>query len=298
MILLTGASGFIGSMLLKSLQETYGQANVVALSSQQIEGAVSVIHNNYQFDKDIFNTLGYNKIDTIIHAGAFTPKNANDANDLKRSNSNIYNTEFLLNANLPNLQKIIYLSAIDVYGHEDTITENTIEKPVSMYGYSKLYSEKMIENWALENDKIVQILRIGHVYGPGEEIYQKLIPIAFKSILNGQDLTIWGSGNEKRSFIYIKDVVQAIMSAIQFKENLGVINIVGKNAISINQLVEKIKKITQSNVLIERKETTFVSRNLVFDNAKLMKFLLKKETSLQDGLHEEFEYLKKLNKQK
>lgn len=292
MILVTGASGFIGKHLLKFLTAKYGRENIVALTSQPIENVQCVLHNNYRFEDDIFIKHGFENIDTIIHAGSYTPKNGNEINNIHLSNSNISTTELLIGTDLPNLKKVIYLSAIDVYNSASIISEQSVESPVSMYAHSKLYIEKMLQNWAIQENKVVQILRIGHVYGPGEEAYAKLIPETFRKILSNQDLTIWGSGEELRSFIYIDDLVKSIAKSLEYTENLGVINIVGSQPISILNLVEKIKTISNSCVAIEKVEGNFKAKNSVFDNQKLLKFLLDKETKLDDGLLAEYEFMK------
>jgi len=295
MILLTGASGFIGSHLLKILVEKYGNENVVVLTSRPIEDDVCVLHNNFNFKEDIFLQHGLEKIETLIHAGSFTPKNSEEMNNIHLSNLNIRNTEALLNAKLPNLKKLIYLSAIDVYNTDSIITEKSIENPISMYAQSKLYSEKMIQHWGIQNEKTVQLLRIGHVYGPGEESYAKLIPEAFRKVISNQPLKIWGTGGELRSYIYVEDVAEAIVNSITYEENLGVINIVGSQPITTLRLVEKIKYLANSDVMIEKTETDFKGRNLVFDNSKLMNYLLTSETNIEEGLRKEYLYMKHLN---
>jgi hypothetical protein len=74
-------------------------------------------------------------------------------------------------------------TTIDVYEKSDQIiSENNPTNPETLYGFSKLYCEKMIENWANANNKIVQILRLGHVYGPGEGLFKKIIPVTMQKI--------------------------------------------------------------------------------------------------------------------
>jgi UDP-glucose 4-epimerase len=294
MVLLTGASGFIGKHLLSLLIEKYGKGKVVVLSSKPIVECDYILHHDYTFDNDIFVKSGFGQIEIIIHAGAYTPKKAIDANDVALCNSNIYNTEKLLNTNLPNLKKIIYISTVDVYGHDEMITENTLEKPVSLYGYSKLYAEKMIVSWGKENGRMTQILRVGHVYGPGEEAYQKIIPITIQKVLSGEKISIWGTGEELRSFIYIKDLVKAIVNAINIESNADIINIVGGKSITINELVKKIITLSNDEIEIEKIPSNVKGRNLVFDNSKMIEILLNKETDLEYGLVEEFEFMKKL----
>jgi len=295
MLLLTGASGFIGKHLLSLLIEKHGKDNIVCLTSQPMKECRYILHNNYQFESDFFIKNGFQDIETIIHAGAFTPKKGSEANNIQLSNSNIFNTDQLLKATLPHLKKFIYLSTLDVYDNDNIISESTLEKPASLYGHSKLYSEKMVESWGREYNKSVQILRIGHVYGPGEEAYLKIIPATIHNILAEKPVQIWGTGEELRSFIYIKDIVTAIVNAIQLKD-VGVINLVGNRSISINDLVNTIKQISNEDATIEKIPTEKKGRDFVFDSSKMNTFLLSKETSLEEGLKEEFEYMKKNKK--
>jgi nucleoside-diphosphate-sugar epimerase len=178
MVLLTGASGFIGKHLLAALISKYGKDNVLALTSAPLTDCRYLLHLDYSFGSGYFADNGYaDSITTIIHAGAFTPKNSAQANDWKQSNSNIHNTAVLLEADLPRLEKFIYLSTLDVYGNDEIISENSTVAPASLYGHSKLYGEKMVTAWANDKKVFAQILRVGHVYGPGEEAYQKIIPV-------------------------------------------------------------------------------------------------------------------------
>lgn len=292
MLLLTGASGFIGKHLLALLIEKYGRDNILCLTSQTISECKYLLHNNYHFEDDFFIKNGFQDIETIIHAGAFTPKKGSEANNIQLSNSNISSTYKLLNAALPRLKKFIYLSTLDVYDNDKIISESTLEKPASLYGHSKLYSEKMVESWGKEQNKSVQILRIGHVYGPGEEAYQKIIPATINNILSEKPVQIWGSGEELRSFIYIKDIVEAIVGSIDL-EDVGVINLVGNRSISIEDLVNTIQLISNKDIAIEKIPVEKKGRDFVFDSSKMNTYLLQKETSLEEGLKEEFEYMKK-----
>ena len=93
MILLTGASGFIGKHLLQKLIKKYGKEQVVAFTSKPLAGCNYLLHNNYKFKAGLFKLKGYENIDTVIHAGAFIPKFGKEANNFTLSNSNIINTK-------------------------------------------------------------------------------------------------------------------------------------------------------------------------------------------------------------
>lgn len=296
MILLTGASGFIGTHLLASLQEKYGRENVLALTSKPIVGCNYLLHHNYTFNADYFADNGYaDSITTVIHAGAATPKSSATANDRFMANSNINATSVLLDAYLPNLQKFIFLSTLDVYGEDTVITEESPLAPVSLYGLSKLYAERMVAIWASDKNKIVQILRVGHVYGPGEEAYQKIIPVTIKNILQDKQVQIFGTGNEIRSFIYIKDVVEAIIASLELKEFPGPINIVSGNQISILQLVYKLIAISGKNIVPDLLSSNRPGRDFIFSNQKMKQYLLKSETLFDKGILEEWSYMEKIS---
>lgn len=295
MILLTGASGFIGQYLLKALIKDYGKKNVLALTSKPIKECQYLLHNDYKFGTNYFIDSGYaNSIDTLIHAGAFIPKEITQANNWKLCNQNIYNTQKLLETELPNLRKVIYLSTVDVYDKNDTITEFSNIGPVSLYGYSKLYSEQLITTWAKAENKICQILRVGHVYGPGEEAYQKIIPATMKKIIKKGNVQIWGTGNEMRSFIYIDDVVEAILNSLKLDTAIGPVNLVGTQSVTIKELVNKIIRISGKEVKIETVPVNTMGRNLVFDNGKMKQYLLPAEIPLDEGLSKEWQYMMSL----
>ncbi len=295
MILVTGASGFIGKHLLAALVKQYGSQNIVALTSIPIKESRYLLHNNYNFDSDYLLESGYAAIHTVIHAGAFTPKNASEINHVQGCASNIINTLNLLQLNLPSLKKFIFLSTLDVYSSDECISESTPVAPVSLYGQSKLYCEKMIEAWGLNTQVSVQVLRVGHIYGPGEEAYQKLIPLLLLKLLKNQSIQVHGSGEEKRSFLFIDDLVSAICRAAQLETNPGVINLVGGRSITVKELVNMLIKVSGKQATIEHVPSAGSPRNLVFDNSKMKRELTEEKVDLEAGLRIEWNYLKYLS---
>lgn len=291
-ILITGVNGFIGLKVLDSLKKMHCNDEIIALSSTPVENTRTILHNNYKFDKNIFLNNKCEDIDILIHIGAYTPKSGKSANLIEENTANIYNTQKLLLA-LNNLKKIIFISTLDIYKEDDIITESTLENPISLYGWSKLYCEKMVQAYAKENDIVYQILRLGHVFGPGEEKYQKILPLTIKKVINNEDIEIWGDGKAIRTFIYIKDVVNAIVNSINLSES-QIINIVGEEQVTITDLVRKIIEISQKNINIKYIPSNIPNRNLIFDNAKLKQYLIPNLTSLQDGLIKEYQYMEKL----
>jgi len=292
-ILITGATGFIGRNLLRAFESNsiYKDYEIILLTSKEIVGYKCVIHNDYTFSKEDFNKIGINKIDIVIHLGAFTPKDSLNANRVKESIANIVNTEYLLE-NLPAIpKKIIYTSTIDVYGTvTGLITEEVLTLPNSLYGQSKLFTEKMLEIWAKENNVILQILRIGHIYGEGEEAYKKILPITINMVLQNKSPIIYTNGKEKRSFLYINDCCNMLIRSIDLDEYVGPINVASNRSISMLELVNLVIKVSGKIIKPTVKNENIDTKDFIFNNDKMVKYLGEEHTSLKEGIIKEYEY--------
>jgi len=290
-ILLTGASGYIGGQLLTALIGKYGGNAVVALTSKKINDVNCVIYKSFSefgLENNYFNDITH-----VIHAGAFTPKEANQANDIKLSFSNIIYTKKLLSYEFSSLVRVVNLSTLDVYAStEAELTEKSKIAPVSLYGSSKLYCEEMMKVFSAQRNISYMNLRVGHVYGPGEEEYKKVLPIAIQNILEDNPVELWGDGSDLRSYIFIQDVVQAVANALQSPLKNKDINIVSGVSVSIKYLLEKAIEVSGKKVTINQRESNHQKRDLVFDNSLLLSTLLDEETDLLKGLEIEYKYMK------
>lgn len=292
--IITGTSGFIGGRVLQAARAVYG-ADVTAFSSCAADGSHIIYRDAPGFGLKPADLNLVEDAEVLIHAGAFIPKKGSDANQFAGCNSNITFTEKLLALPWNKLKKIVFLSTVDVYANVDgPISETSTTVPASLYGFSKLYCERMVGLYAAERGIASQILRIGHVFGPGEEKFAKVLPKAIQNIVAGRDVELWGEGTELRSFIYIDDVVSAILNAVELREAAGVINVVGGNSISIRDLLEKLIAIGGRGTGIMRREFAGSTRDFVFDNSKLKRYLLPRETDFIDGLKAEFRHIENL----
>lgn len=292
-ILITGATGFVGSKVLQKIIKKYSKDNVIALSSKNLN-IKTILHNNYNFDENYLFNNGCKDVDTIIHIGAFTPKALSDANNMNNCILNISSTLKLINSNLPKLKRFIFISTLDIYSEDnDILSESSKVKPISLYGWSKLYCEEMIKVFSEERKITYQILRLGHVFGEGEEKYKKILPLTIKKVINNEEIQIWGDGKAIRTFIYIDDVVKAIINSVNLQSS-NIINIVGEEQITINELVNDIIKISQKNIKINYIHPEFKNRNLIFDNSLMKKLLLSEITKFDKGLEKEYHYMENL----
>ena len=294
-IIITGASGFIGNRLLQAARSVYG-TDVTAFSSYPAEGSHIVYRSTSDFGLTSADHALVQAAKVLIHAGAFIPKSGTEVNQFSECNGNISFTEKLLALPWNRLKKIVFLSTVDAYANvKGPINEATSVMPASLYGLSKLYGERMVSLYAAEHGIASQILRIGHVYGPGEEKYAKVLPTAIRNIVAGKAVELWGNGKALRSFIYIDDVVKAILNAVELQEEPGIINVAGGHPIAIGDLLKRLIMISGRDTCIEHHEFSGVTRDLVFDNAKLKRYLLPQESDFMAGLRAEFRHIENLH---
>ena len=104
---------------------------------------------------------------------------------------------------------------------------------------------------AANNKVTIQILRVGHIYGKGEEAYKKVIPVTISKIKNEENPQIFGTGDDKRSFLHVSDVCGFIMNSINLDEYKGVINLCSPHSHTIKKIVEMLLKISNKNLYID-----------------------------------------------
>lgn len=289
--MITGTNGFIGKRILNSLTSLYSRENIVILSSVRNGNFQTVVYDSNKEIK-VENNLDLNEIEILILAGAFTPKNREQADLIPECGSNIRLTENIFRLGFENVKQVIYVSTADVYAGNEYCDELSEINPISLYGHSKYYCEKIVDSYCNFKSIKKNILRVGHVYGPGEEIYEKFLPVAIKKILKHEPVTLYGEGKDIRSYIHVDDVVAACINSIGNYTSPDIINVVSSNAISTYEIVGLISKIIKSEASIEYVKISSKPRKLIYNNALLKEYLLEKEIDFEEGLKEEIEYLK------
>lgn len=289
-ILLTGAGGFIGGNLLSYIKETTPSSlkDIICLSSRAQKGVETIIYkeDNHGFTFDLPSG-----IDAVIHLGAWTPKTGSRSQNWPQSNSNILFLDRLLRQLHSEVKRFVFASTLDVYGNIGlSIDENTPINPVSLYGWSKLYGEKMLESWSKEHGATLQLLRLGHIYGPGEEQYGKMIPIFIKRILKNEPLVIFSSGQEKRSFLHVRDCVRCIWEAYKKDVSHGITNIVSDRSHSVEEIARMLIHISgkKAELLIENRPVEV--HDCIFNATKMKNLFGPEKQELYTGLQDEYYY--------
>ncbi|MDQ6990314.1 MAG: NAD-dependent epimerase/dehydratase family protein [Mariprofundaceae bacterium] len=302
-VLVTGASGFIGSHLARRLSEVSGirlfllsrQPEVSEYSHVQwLQGSLNDLTSKY------WRQNGIARIDTVFHLGAFTPKVVSDANHVERVfDDNLFGTRTLLGGLPTGVQRFIFSSTLDVYGSikgEGMLTETSSVQPSGLYAASKLFCEQLVSVWAAQHNCMFAILRYGHIFGPGEGAYGKLIPQVIKSLLKNESPIIYGDGSARRDFLFVGDAVEAtIRAAISRHEKIGSVNVVRGHAYSVRDIVRILSDIVGSSVAPTYDSSKSNGTSLVFKNDKMLDVLGSWNfISMQEGLQQEVAYFESL----
>lgn len=292
--LITGATGYIGTALIQYIESfsTPTANELVLLSSRRNDNYETIIYH-----PETFLIPPIPNINFVIHLGAFTPKSAADADNIVHCFSNILFTKELLDRLPKKFDRFVYASTIDVYKNgNEIIDEKSLTEPPTLYGWSKLFCEKMISAWCAQHNVSLVILRLGHVYGPGEDAYKKLIPETIKKIIKGNEPLVFSKGTEKRSFIHVADCARCIWDACFVDYDENIINLVsGKNK-SILEIIQLLIKISGKNIFPHILGENEMKYDRIFDNQLMKRIFGEEKIELVDGLKEEYLYF--LNKMK
>jgi ADP-L-glycero-D-manno-heptose 6-epimerase len=269
MIILTGGAGFIGSCLLKKLNDV-GISDILVVdrlrSGPKWKNLVGKKFNDY-VDKSVFrekidDILKSHTIDAIFHLGACTDTTETDADYIIDNNFN-YSKE-LAELALDRNARFIYASSAATYGngeygYSDTLFDDL--KPLNPYGYSK----HLFDQWCIARgyDKIFTGLKFFNVFGPNEYHKGSMASMIYKSYFQARfqgrirlfksSHPDYGDGEQQRDFVYVKDVVDVIMKIYDNKNIAGIYNLGSGTAHTWNDLANGVIKATglEGNANIE-----------------------------------------------
>lgn len=260
-ILVTGGAGFIGTYLVKFLNESgnsitifddFSNSNKHSIQNFE-ELGIKIIEGDIRDFKKISNAVKDH--DIVIHLAAKISVVDSIKNPSKTFSVNVEGTKnVLLSCKKNNIKKIIVSSSAAVYGEGKKnffINEKTKTNPISPYGESKIIMEQEIINFANKNKINFIILRFFNVYGNGQtKEYAGVITKFSEKIKNNKTIEIFGDGNQIRDFISISDIITSISKAIEYSKN-GIFNIASGIPTNINELADLMLKISNKRLNIK-----------------------------------------------
>jgi UDP-glucose 4-epimerase len=297
-ILVTGATGFIGSHLCREMVRRGN--NIFALSRSGKTQKVRQLLQDKKFhllNGDILDAdamgdiIRDNGITDVFHLAAKLPDGASLTDFRAFFDTNTRGTFNMLEAAcLHDITRFVYASTMSVYSEPPQylpVNESHPVSPQTPYGITKLTGEHVCNMFS---DRLsLVILRFGGAYGMSQN-EKDVIPVFLRQALHNQPITVYGDGTQSTDFVHIDDVISGTLLAWE-KGEPGVYNIGSGEETHIIDLAEKIKHITdsKSEITLSDKNTDRPFR-FVLDISKARKTLRWSPRLLDEGLTE---YIKK-----
>lgn len=306
--LVTGAAGFIGSHLAERLARDghhvigvdcftdyypriYKQSNLeTVLASPRFQ-----LREVDLLRVDLAGLL--DGVDYIFHEAAQAGVRACWGDNFQvYVDNNILATQKLLEACRQNKpKKLIYASTSSIYGHaeSDATPETAMPRPISPYGVSKLAGEHLCQLYAANFQVPILILRYFTVYGPRQRP-DMAFHIFVKAMLQNQEISIFGDGNQSRDFTYIEDAVEANVLAMQSDATGEIFNVGGGSRVTMNETLTLLQEIAGVGPLIRyREKLKGEALRTAADISKAAKILgYAPRHGLRDGLTKEVDWLR------
>jgi len=214
-VLVTGGTGFIGSLLVRGLSSIGCHISLLVESESSFKSSEHTIHQGDLSSRNILVDAARDAR-VVYHLAAFTDPDAKSREDVERCFTvNVEGTKNLLASLGPSTEHVVFFSTVYVFGYQngEGIDEAYPANPSTPYGRSKLEAEGVVGEWGSKHGVMTTCLRLPLVYGPGNKgnVLRMIDAIARRRFL------VIGKGDNKRSMVYVENVVDAAI-AVAYRE--------------------------------------------------------------------------------
>ena len=291
-ILITGGAGFIGTQLADRLYEMGHEVFIIDLPNKFTKYHLEK-YNCYNVD--IRNYIEFEKIkselsfDIIYHLAAQTSGRVSQEEPELDIDTNAKGTLNIIRfAKEKRIKKVIFTSSMASYGnYSGRISENIEQRPISNYGITKVCGElfvKSLEQYGIN----YSIFRLFNVYGPGQDLKnmkQGMVSIYLAQLINNEEIKVTGSLERYRDFVYISDVIEALVLGLEDKTNNSTYNVGTGVKTTVETLIKTMLSIANKNLRIVEVESHEGDQfGIISDNTKLEKIGWKCLVTLENGL--------------
>ncbi len=283
-ILVTGSKGFIGKNLLPKL--------------------IELNYNVIEFSGDITEENSYKKLENVnfehcfhLAAKLYVPHSWINPDDFIKTN--VYGTEKILELCRRKKASLTFMSSY-LYGvpKQLPISENHPLQSTNPYAFSKYMAEEICRFYSEFYKLKIDILRPFNIYGPQQDL-RFLIPTLIEQFLNDSKEIVIMDLTPKRDYVFISDVIEALILTLKTKEASRILNIGSGYSLSVAEIIEQIKKVTGINKKIKSANEIRVNEipNTIADISYAGKSLgWKPKVSFEDGIRLVLEQHKNPNK--
>lgn len=260
-ILVTGGAGFLGSWICQTLIEQKGKVFCLDNLSSGLRSNISDLlsRKNFEFiEQDVIQSAHLDvKIDVVMHLASRASPFEFENYPLEILKANTLGTLIALEIARSNKARFVYASTSEIYGDAHLIP--TPESywgnvnPIGIrgcYDESKRCGEAYVIAYKKQYNLDVRIARIFNTYGPrmrADGIYGRAVPRFIEQALSGQPMTVFGTGEQTRSFCYITDQIEGLLRLASLPQAAGeVINIGNGDEVRIIDLADMVKRLANS----------------------------------------------------
>ncbi|MBK4999872.1 NAD-dependent epimerase/dehydratase family protein [Pseudomonas sp. S31] len=255
-ILITGGAGFIGSHLCDALLE---KGYAVRILDDLSTGKRA----NLDLDNPRLTLIEGDVADAalvqraaqgchaVVHLAAVASVQASVEDPVKTHQSNFIGTLNVCEAmRVQGIRRVLFASSAAVYGNNgegQSIAEDTPKAPLTPYAVDKLASEQYLDFYRRQHGLEPVVFRFFNIFGPRQDPsspYSGVISIFSERVSQGLPITVFGDGEQTRDFLYVGDLVQVMVQALEQPQvEEGAVNIGLNQATSLNQLLKALEKV-------------------------------------------------------
>ena len=295
-VLVTGGAGYIGARLIRDLVGPDLGPRVRVLDNLQRSGHAALMGiegREIEFiEGDILDPVAVRRaldgVDTVVHLAGIVSTPLSFEHPRWTEQINHWGTARLVESALEaGVERFLFASSYSVYGPGEELNERAPCRPVGPYASSKLAAERAVGGGA-DRGLMATILRVGTVFGLGAALRFDALPNRFAYLAGtGRTLTVYGDGTQKRPFVHVADVSEAMRFCMERPQETagGTFNVFERNA-SVNTVVEAVRA-SQPEVQVrftEQDVRTHLSFELVDDRFRQLGWRPKRD--LANGIGE------------
>ncbi|MBI6897228.1 NAD-dependent epimerase/dehydratase family protein [Pseudomonas putida] len=255
-ILITGGAGFIGSHLCDALLEKGYAVRILDDLSTGKRSNLQLGHPRLALlEGDVADAALVARAATgcqaVVHLAAVASVQASVENPVKTHQSNFIGTLNVCEAmRLNGIRRVLFASSAAVYGNNgegQSIAEDTPKAPLTPYAVDKLASEQYLDFYRRQHGLEPVVFRFFNIFGPRQDPsspYSGVISIFCERATRGAPITVFGDGEQTRDFLFVGDLVQVMVQALeQPVVEEGAVNIGLNQATSLNQLLKALEQV-------------------------------------------------------
>ncbi|MQA83135.1 MAG: NAD-dependent epimerase/dehydratase family protein [Streptosporangiales bacterium] len=249
---MTGGCGFIGRAVVQGLHRAGAEVSVVDQRPYPDASVQSVVGD--LCDPSIRDAAVTPGLAGIVHLAAVTSVLASIRDPFGTYEGNVAVTAGLLElARERGVGRFILASTNAVTGNvgAEVITEDVPLRPLTPYGATKAACEMLLSAYASSYDLAATAVRLTNVYGPGMSEKDSFVPRLMRAALAGEGVQVYGDGEQRRDFVFVEDVVQAVLVAWG-RRHSGPLIIGSGRSVTVNELVEETRRATGAPIPVTR----------------------------------------------